>query len=234
MQPYVILKRPGKAILYLFIIMLLFIVKESYGHDKCYWPCFGPVWKVKIYNELAKGYLHVEGNTVVANYTGDGTLYKISKGASFYLYDANAAKFICWSNRRNKKPALVARKYKFNSLGLCEFKDMVSTNHRNSHVHLLASFSKDRNKDRDVMMMKFNKNGRFSTKNCTQHKSRHQHKKCVSAADFLVIPALNANDDPCGCPEAKNYFCQTKLRNMPELHEICNLTWPRSNETYET
>ncbi|KAJ8914180.1 hypothetical protein NQ315_015953 [Exocentrus adspersus] len=210
------------------LFQLLFIVKDSYGDGKCYRPCFGPVWKVKIYNELSKGYVHVEGNTVVANYTGDGTVYKISKGANFYLYDANAAKFICWSSRRNnKKTTLVAKKYKHQSLRLCEFRDIVSTNHRNSHVHLLPSFSKD-------LKMKFNRNGRFSMKKCNQHKSRHQHKKCLSAADFLVVSAVNDSDDLCSCPEAKAHFCQTELRNMTELQEICNLTWPRSNETYET
>lgn len=214
--------------------MLLFIVKDSYGHDDCYRPCFGPVSRVKIFNELANGYVHVEGNTVVANYEGNGTLYKISKDENFYLYDANAAKFICWSHRKNQKMALVARKLKFNSLGLCEFQEIVSKNYRKTHVNLMASFSKNQNKGKEVMM-KFNRNGRFSTKKCTQHKSRHQHQKCVSAVDFLVSSVHdNNNANPCACPEAKNYFCQTKLRNMPELQEICKLTWPRSNETYET
>ncbi|KAJ8954826.1 hypothetical protein NQ318_023383 [Aromia moschata] len=92
---------------------LLFIIKDSYGHGKCYRGCFGPVWKVRIYNAHSNGYVHVEGNAVVATYTGNGTVYKISKGANFYLYDANAAKFICWSNRKKvRKPTLIARKHK--------------------------------------------------------------------------------------------------------------------------
>ncbi|VEN41439.1 unnamed protein product [Callosobruchus maculatus] len=188
-------------------IMLLFIVKVTFGHGKCYKPCFGPVWKVKIFNELSNGYLHVEGNTVVANYTEDGTVYKISKGASFYLYDPHAGKFICWSNRRvHKKPALVARKYKSQSLRLCEFKDKVSDDEffRNSHVHLLSSFNQ-------VLRMKY--------------------KKCVSAAAFLFIPVESGEDrsDPCACPEARQHLCHTELRHMKELREICS----RANETYE-
>ncbi|KAJ8969306.1 hypothetical protein NQ317_002765 [Molorchus minor] len=211
---------------------LLFIVKYSYGHGKCYRACFGPVWKVKIYNELSNGYVHIEGNTVVANYTEDGSVYKISKGANFYLYDANAAKFICWGGRkRNRRPMLVAKKYKSQSLRLCEFRDMVSTDEffRNSHVHLLSSVDKN-------LKMKFNRNGRFSTKKCyPQRALRHRHKKCVSAADFLVIPVVNEfSEDQCGCPEAKYYFCQTELRHIRELRDICNLAWPKSNETYET
>nr|CAI5832056.1 unnamed protein product [Callosobruchus analis] len=217
----------SEIVLFLSLLQLLFIVKVTFGHGKCYKPCFGPVWKVKIFNELSNGYLHVEGNTVVANYTEDGTVYKISKGASFYLYDPHAGKFICWSNRRvHKKPALVARKYKSQSLRLCEFKDKVSDDEffRNSHVHLLSSFNQ-------ILRMKFNKMGRYSMKKCNQQRLRHRYKKCVSAAAFLFIPVESGEDrtDPCACPEARQHLCHTELRHMKELREICS----RANETYE-
>lgn len=141
-----------------------------------------------------------------------------------------------FSNILNETPCIYpnhfsAQKYKNNSLGLCEFHDAVSRNYPNSHVMLVGPVT-GKDKDKDKVTMKFNKNGRFSTKRCGQHRMRHQ-KKCYSA-DFLVIPSVNPTNDPCGCPEAREFFCQTKLRNMPELREICNLTWPRSNETYET
>lgn len=104
------------------------MINKINTHGLCNQPCFGPVWKIKIFNELSKGLLHVEGNMVLANYTRkgkcivnyfqqnfyktskifrkivsfSGEIYKISHGSSFSLYDANADRFICWKKEHAK------------------------------------------------------------------------------------------------------------------------------------
>ncbi|KAG5895389.1 hypothetical protein JTB14_018744 [Gonioctena quinquepunctata] len=207
MQPNVILKQPGKAVFYLFTIMILLIVKDSYGLGYCNKPCFGPVTKVKIYNVASHGNLHIDGNNVKSNGTGEMAVYKISSGRDFYLYDIHAGKFICWNNRhrmRHKKPkVLVARKYRHKLMPYCKFTDEPVPN---GYINLVPSFNKS-------LSMRFNASGSPINK-CN---------KCFKQAKFLMQVVGNPRSrDPCGCPEAKVHFCKSDLRKMRELHEICN------------
>ncbi|XP_028140556.1 uncharacterized protein LOC114334647 isoform X2 [Diabrotica virgifera virgifera] len=228
MQPYVvplfplrnawILKQPGKAIFYLFTIMIL-IVKESHEHGRCNHNCFGPVTRLKIYNELSHGYLHVNGSNVVTTDESDGILYKISSGRNFYLYDMRAEKFICWRSRRPRATRelrnkarhrmhspLIARNF---SNPKCRFQDLVAEGGV-GYVNLAPAFNRS-------LLMKFNSRGRFVTQECTPStKEVRKRHLCAKQTNFLID-----DGDACECREAERHFCRAKFAKMKEFRSVC-------------
>ncbi|CAH1112979.1 unnamed protein product [Psylliodes chrysocephalus] len=229
------LKQPGKLVFYLFTIMFL-IVRDSHELGPCYQNCFGPVTKLKIFNQASGGFLHVKGRTVVAAIEGDGIIYRISAGRNFYLYDMKAEKFICWKklhktkgqrNNRTQKfsTSLIARKF---SNYNCQFMDKIGKDTRSGYVNLVPAFNSS-------LKMKFNNKGRDSQfQNCTAstQRTRHAHKWCFVQASFLIqryIDDRYDDDRACKCPEARRHFCQRKFAKMKVFEDICSL----SNETYD-
>ncbi|CAG9857836.1 unnamed protein product [Phyllotreta striolata] len=223
-----ILKQPGKLVFYLFTIMFL-IVRDSHELGPCFQNCFGPATRIKIYNDVSQGYLHVNGTSVVAK--GDGIIYKISAGRYFYLYDMKAEKFICWKrphrtkglrhnhNRKHKTHAsLVARKV---SNMNCQFMDKIDKDTAGGYVNLVPAFNKS-------LKMKFNMHGKFVSQECVQQAGPVRHRnRCIQQANFLIEVY---SDDGCKCPEARKHFCRSKFRKMKVFESICS----RSNETYDS
>ncbi|XP_074033369.1 uncharacterized protein isoform X2 [Leptinotarsa decemlineata] len=206
-QHYWILKQPGKAVFYLFTIMILLSPMDSLGHGYCNKPCFGPVTKIKIYNDRSHGNLYVDGNNVKSNGPGSMAIYKVSSGRDFYLYDAYAKKFICWNKTgkemRHHKKTLVARKYRPRLMRFCRFIDEPT---QNGYVNLVPSFNKS-------LKMMFKANG-TPTNKLSKYPTRERF--------LMQVVGSSEPSDPCGCPEAKHYFCEKPLRKMKELNDICN------------
>ncbi|XP_057655283.1 uncharacterized protein LOC130893309 isoform X2 [Diorhabda carinulata] len=215
-----ILKQPGKAIFYLLTIMFL-IVRESHEVNRCFQNCFGPVIRIKIYNQLSQGYLHVNGSNVVATSDEeDGIIYKISAGRNFYLYDMKAEKFICWKKAQIKKrhrahTSLIAKKHSSKS---CQFRDMVAKE-MGGYVNLVAAFN-------TTLKMKFNRKGKFASHDCAPK----THTKCPQQSIFLIqVYEDIRSEDGCKCPEARHHFCKARFSKMKVFGNICN----QSNETFD-
>lgn len=180
---------------------------------------------MKVYSE-DRGFVGVNKKQIFAN-TKNSTIYKISSlnSSTFYLFEGNTKKFLCWKKSLDNMVALDYRKInKMKHWHYCRFRDVPSTKktRQDTHVHLHLE-------DHPEVRMRFDPKGRYISrqrlKRCIEKKRKAgksllRHANCQGNDNFMVW----GDGDQKDCSnEAFEVFCSCKsqLRTMPELSKSC-------------